>query len=332
MKKVSVEQFAEWRETYQGLAEAQFVRLSQDFLKPSIGNAVYSKAVTIALERLYASPKAKLSTEPVLYNALSLGGPAFSMKMYRGEHGEAPNLSTRLGSLSFTRDIDVAEMYACSPNNSSESPKNPRVIVAEVKMFNPLVVGEEAGPDGEHHDADPFIDCSQLLKSVNRSLAIAIILDAEEHIYNTDNWGELSETAGVESLAEYLGIPNDFRKSIAKDSNGYAYDVAASLLSIDDKKLSQLYFSVYPVADNPNFVNQLVRRGYDGMVHGGSGESAMTAEYRPFSKEQIDVISVCYDSPELLKVRRSHGLPLPKPPEPQAPKQLLEAPPAFRPR
>lgn len=332
MSSVSVEQFKDWRETYQGLSEAQFIRLAQDFLKPTLGNSVYSAAFAMSLERLYASPTAKLSTEPLLHNALSpKSDVAFSLKMYRGEHGEGMDLNTRLGALAFTKNRGIAEWYACHPNNKTEQPKNPRVITAEVKMFNPLVLGSDELGAVSHENADPFVECSTLLEVLPRSLAVAIILDSADHIYNTDNWGELAEANNAKSLADYLGISADFSKLIARDQNGQAYDVASELLVVSDEKLSTLYFNAYPVVDNSYFISQLVRRGYDGVVHGGSGESAQTPEYRPFSKEQINVLNVCFDSPELLKVRQSYGLPIPQQ-EQDIPKPILEAPPSLRPR
>ena len=51
--------------------------------------------------------------------------------------------------------------------------------------------------------------------------------------------------------------------------------------------LLQLYFEVYALLDDPAEVALLRAAGYDGAIHGGSGETAMEPEYRVFSEDQV---------------------------------------------
>jgi hypothetical protein len=44
---------------------------------------------------------------------------------------------------------------------------------------------------------------------------------------------------------------------------------------------------VYALLDDPAEVALLRAAGYDGAIHGGSGETAMEAEYRVFSEDQV---------------------------------------------
>lgn len=172
--------------------------------------------------------------------------------VYRGEHGQAPGqgLHSKLGSLTFSQDPAIASTYALSPNDYRDQVIAPRVIPAFVRITNPIV----DNPD------DPFMDLGPLMVKLGRDEVVRIALKFAAHLEHTNFWDE--------DLAPIYGS-------------------IASLIQQAPERLAELYMDAYPYLDDPDEVQRLKAAGYDGAIHGGNGESALTQEFRAFSEEQV---------------------------------------------
>ncbi len=184
---------------------------------------------------------------------------------YRGEHGkpeEGTLFQSRLASLSFGSQ-SAARQYALSPNMKDDIVDTPRIIKATLVINNPVM----NDPD------DPFLELGPLLNSLGREKVLTLAQEQIAHLSNTDNWHEMLETHGLnnrspeEALAQLSQLP-------------------------DDEGLGQLYLDAYPVFDNPKYINWFKAAGYDGVVQGGNGETALEPEYKIFSADQAKILSI----------------------------------------
>lgn len=178
---------------------------------------------------------------------------------YRGEHGKRADeaLQSRLGSIAFGT-VDAAKYYAKNPNNRADMVVESRVIKAEVTIEKPVM----------NNPHDPFIDFPIIVEAIGVDKAKQIAIELKDHIFNTNNWCELSDEHGcatVEELFEKLGV---------------------------EKALDELYVDAYPVFDEEKYVQWFRDAGFDGLVQGGNGVTAMEPEYKIFSPEQAKVLSV----------------------------------------
>ena len=181
--------------------------------------------------------------------------------VYRGEHGNTNNISsvekekygdffqTRLGSLSFG-SLEAANTYAQYPNNKNDSAESPRVIPAYLSIKKPFINEKE----------DPFVDFSYIADKLGKNVALKFAKKHSEYIENTDNW--------YEKFADEFSNVDD-------------------LLKTSPENVTDLYIDGYPLFDDVEFVDILKKNGYDGAIIGGNGETAMEAEYRVFSKDQV---------------------------------------------
>lgn len=175
--------------------------------------------------------------------------------VYRGEHGKNPTggIHSRLASITFTEDLEVASVYAKDPNNSQDIAEDSRVIKAFLSIKNPIFKGVD----------DPFLEVSWLEEKLGRDEAVRIAKKFEEWIAYTGNWEEDPDGifAGFASPSEFIDAHPD--------------------------QLGKLYFDAYPYLDDAEEVRLLMDLGYDGAIHMGNGESSHTIEYRVFSPSQI---------------------------------------------
>lgn len=177
------------------------------------------------------------------------------LAVYRGEHGESSGtgLQSRIGSLSFTNDAEVASLYATEPNNRTLDAwaQAPRVTKAYLKIENPIM----DTPD------DPFIGLDVIEKALGRSEAVRIARKFAENIENTNNWEE-------------IGL-------------GFGYKTVPEFLEKNPDRVGDLYFDTYNYLDDAEEVAKLKAAGYDGAIHGGNGESSDAVEYKVFSPDQV---------------------------------------------
>jgi hypothetical protein len=255
---MSISDFDGWRKEYCDQLELeQFLIAGRQKLALVMGNAVNSESVGMALRRLHNHPNMGLEKNPLFCKMLSPGDDSvIDALVFRGEHGNAELLQTRRGAYSFST-LCVAEMYALEPNDRGDVPINPKVLKAKISIFNP-VINE---PD------DPFIDCKRIIDCVGMENAFVIFEELKSRIEETDNFNEVVKEYGVENYDDL---------------------VKKAGLSV----LNKLYLDAYHVFDKPEFVEMFKEKGYDGLVQGGNGESAMEAEYKVFNKEQIEIQSV----------------------------------------
>lgn len=272
MQPISIAEFSEWVDNYRPhLAEEQFKNQALRKLQSLINNneRVPEEMVLRALTNLHRSKHLQAEFEPAIVSLmLPKNDEAVRVKTYRGEHGKGAPLQSKLGSLSFGSK-EVALQYAVSPNDHRMTAEAPRLIEAEIRIDKPIIL--DLG--------DPFIDGSILKEKVGLARAWSIMERLEDHLGNTDNFGELQETYDVYSLS-------DMRKVAGDDL------------------LDQLYVDAYPVFDDPEIVGWFREAGYDGVIHGGNGESAMEMEYKVFDASQVKILSVVpaergmFDKPE----------------------------------
>lgn len=173
--------------------------------------------------------------------------------VYRGEHGESDEvIRSRLGSISFGSS-GGASIYATSPNNrvlDSEA-ESPRVIPAYLRIENPII----------NDPTDPFIDAPVLIKALGREKTAEILKRFAGHVENTDNWYELSEEFDIQNVEDFIDQHPD--------------------------KMDRLYVEAFHLLDDPKIVADIKAAGFDGAIHGGSGETALETEYKVFDVKQI---------------------------------------------
>lgn len=184
---------------------------------------------------------------------------AIKITAYRGEHGKpnAERLQTRLGAISFG-SVEAAKLYAQHPNNRADEVFESRVIKAELIITNPVM----------NNPHDPFIDLSIIADAIGLEKAKTIAIELKDHIFNTDNWGDLAEEYECETIDEL------FVKMGARAA------------------LEAIYIDAYPVFDENKYVQWFRDAGYDGLVQGGNGATACEPEYKIFSPEQARILSV----------------------------------------
>lgn len=197
--------------------------------------------------------------------------------LYRGEHSslESGLLNSRLGLYSFG-DRDVAKHYAIHPNNRNDMVESPRIIEAELTLCNLF-----------HYDPrSSFVDMVTLRDLCDhdddwRDMAISLAVDlcANENTFHwLDNFDidheNLTEQEAIRTLIDEQGVG----------------------------VLEYLDVDAYRVFDRPDIVQKMKERGYDGVVHAGNGESAMTREVKVFYTDQItpkNVIHLKHDGQEI---------------------------------
>lgn len=173
--------------------------------------------------------------------------------VYRGEHGAPPEgqqFHSRLNSLSFSADPAVASTYAMRPNVQKDVAQAPRVSPVHLKIEKPIINNLE----------DPFIDLAHIEKELGQEEAMRIAKKFSSDIEYTGNWDE-----------NYAG----------------KYASVADLLKRHPQELRNLYFDTFKYLDDPEEVSLLRKKGYDGAIHVGNGETSTSIEYRVFDPSQV---------------------------------------------
>ncbi len=176
--------------------------------------------------------------------------------LYRGEHGERAEgqkgFRTNLGSISFGSKR-AATIYATNPNDGSLAGRdviNPIVHAVCLDIRNPLVCS-----------LDPFVEMDDLIATFGLEEAAKYAIRYSEYVHSTSIWSEIEDVFGYQSVEQlYASSPH---------------------------LLTRLYCNVYPLLDDPEFVELARQAGFDGAMYGGSGETALEAEFRVFSADQV---------------------------------------------
>jgi hypothetical protein len=171
------------------------------------------------------------------------------LPVFRGQHGASDAWSESfLGSLSFG-SVDAASRYAVQPNDRRHTVQAPKVFPVYLNLQNPFLTSE----------SDPFMDLSHYAETFGLAETRRIALKFKENIYNTNAWEEMS---------------SDF--STVEDLSERRPDL-----------LMTMCFELYALLDDETEVERLCRKGFDGAIYGGSGETALETEYRVFSPSQV---------------------------------------------
>lgn len=173
--------------------------------------------------------------------------------VYRGEHGAPPKdqrFHSRMTSLAFCDDPAVASTYAMHPNVHKDVAQAPRVSPVHLKIEKPIINNLE----------DPFIDLAHIEKELGRKEAMRIARKFSNDIEYTGNWDE-------------------------NYANRYAS--VDDLLKRRPQELKKLYFDAFKYLDDPKEIALLQKKGYDGAIHVGNGETSTSTEYRVFDPSQV---------------------------------------------
>lgn len=187
-------------------------------------------------------------------NSKAVNADGTPLVVYRGEHGEGEkgSVQSREASISFGSK-SAAQEYSRSPNNRSDVAKNPRVIAANLKIERPFLNAPE----------DPFVEMSAIQSALGKDEAVKIAKKFSDVIERTDNW------------------QNNFAERYAS---------VADLLSKRPHAINDLYLQAYPVLADHDVVKKLKAAGFDGAIHGGSGQTAGAPEYKVFDRSQINIV------------------------------------------
>ena len=170
--------------------------------------------------------------------------------VFRGQHGQCNGqLQCLLASITFTADAAIASLYAESPNDPKALAANPFVTPAYLDISNPLFVQND----------DPFVDASLLIDKLGRMTAEKYIRKYASRVEHSNFW----ETE-IQPLFKNV---DDF-------------------LNNHPERLGELFLEGWVLLDDFDFVQRALDAGFDGAISLGSGESAMSLEYRVFKAEQ----------------------------------------------
>lgn len=173
------------------------------------------------------------------------------LPVFRGQHGALEHWGeTLLGSLSFG-SAEAASAYALQPNVVKMIVQAPKVFPVFLDIRNPFVSSDD----------DPFMDLSRYEAVFGLEETRRIALKFKDYLEHTNAWLETAEEHDLDSVETLVATRPDL--------------------------LLELYFEVYALLDDPAEVARLRVAGFDGAIYGGSGETALQAEYRVFSEDQV---------------------------------------------
>lgn len=182
---------------------------------------------------------------------------SMKVRVWRGEHGEGGPLHSRRPSLSF--GDKVAATHYARHANDGDTVVSPRLIAADIVLKKPVMVDFE----------DPFVDGSVLVNAIGVEATRAAFSRHEGVLHNQDNFFTVQEE---------------------NDLEGCTFDQMYEAMG--PALLNELYIDAYPIFDDPEVVDACRKAGFDGLIQGGNGETAMKAEYKVFSETSVDVLNV----------------------------------------
>lgn len=172
------------------------------------------------------------------------------MLVFRGEHAlpsPGKRFMSRLGSLSFASH-EIAMTYATSPNHRRDEILLPRILPALLRIENPFPCDRE----------DPFVEFSKIIEHLGVKKAHRIASALQDSMHELGQWVEDDD-----------GLYNEF-------------EGVSDLLARAPDRLAECYVDAYLVFDSPEFCQWFAKAGFDGVIHGGNGESALEPEYKVF--------------------------------------------------
>lgn len=174
------------------------------------------------------------------------------LKLYRGEctHPGYDTPKSNLRALYFG-DVETANAYS-EVDSTSGNYYTSRVYPVHLVLERPFIVTPE----------DPFLLLKDVAERLGGSEACRIAIRFAKYVEETDQWSErLNPNKNFKGVADFLYQGGDVK---------------------------DLYFQAHRFFDSLMEVNRLRMVGYDGAIHGGSGQgSAGKAEYCVFSRKQV---------------------------------------------
>ena len=181
--------------------------------------------------------------------------------VHRGEHGPIDHagvqsqedakwgpFQSRLGALTFGSSR-AAKHYALQPNQQDELPIAPRIFSSYLSTKNPVM----------NRPNDPFVELVEVVLAVGENVTMKIVIEMKYIIEHTNRWcDELEPKYG--NFGEYIN---------------------SVFFQFED-----IYFNAYNLFDSAEYVDIFRRAGFDGVIHGGSGDTFGEAEYKVFSASQ----------------------------------------------
>lgn len=171
--------------------------------------------------------------------------------MYRGEHGiTSAQFQTRYASLSFGVQT-TADLYATDPNNSHDFANCSRVFPVYLKIENPFM-------------NDPM----------NSFLGFDLI------------WDQLGSEAAIEWALKYEHYIRDF-DYVSDQLIESRYGNLQNLINENPEGIRSMIMVAFEALDDPNFVDQICKSGYDGAILGEFCDDIGVHECRAFNLSQI---------------------------------------------
>jgi hypothetical protein len=188
-----------------------------------------------------------------LSNTVVVDAQGQPLAVYRGEHGMHDHfIQSLLPSISFG-DEAAARQYAMHPNQPHLRAERPRILKAYLNITKPVF----------NRSGDSYVDYDDLVELVGLRLANRMFCKFAEVVMATDAWADMV----VHSLK--------------------AWRTVESLIAQRLDLMSQLCIQVYPLLDDPEFIEHTRSLGFDGAIHMGSGFNSGADEYRVFDQNQI---------------------------------------------
>lgn len=206
--------------------------------------------------------KKRAEAFPDLSKTKAVDNEGRPLLLFRGENGVHSgnhlSLQSKLGSYSFGdarianhyAGVDADGEYTDERDYSDFHIKAHRVYPVYLNITNPVV-----------NWADPFIEYPDMVKSVGEELTLQLLIKHQDYVFNTDNWHSNIDP-------------------------GKVYGDVATVAEKAPHLLSEIYLDIWPILDDPIFVNEARKRGFDGAIYNGTGENMSTLEYRIFDAGQ----------------------------------------------
>ncbi|QDB71285.1 hypothetical protein CPT_Moabite_255 [Serratia phage Moabite] len=166
-------------------------------------------------------------------------------QVYRGLVRKAPITESVHPSITFAGNKATAEYYAHNPNNTDLKGNCPTVYSATIEINNPFIVDKDYSG----------IEFKQLLRVMSKVEVYKLILEHEEYVKGTYLYQEFVREGALSS--------NYVLECIGRNPS-----------------LLEVALPAYVFLDNPDIVARLIRSGFDGSIHRGTGVSMDDVEYR----------------------------------------------------
>jgi hypothetical protein len=207
-------------------------------------------------DRMPAHEGFRKDARPLSADGTPLDDKGNPMTLFRGQYGKGAgrSLQAKVGSITFSEEIEDARLYAKEPNNMDDKAEEPKIIHANIKITNPWINSRD-NPDANYED---------ILRAVGGDKMKAMHFVRKHADAFEGAWWEEE----VNADGKYSGYLDFLKKN--------------------PDRINDLPILAYVLLDDPMFIEQLKVNGFDGAIHGawGSGEGT---EYKIFDASQAEL-------------------------------------------